>query len=93
MSTRPYGTASEKATDASECSTKKGPPVQDARPIQLPDPCDQRALARIRRQAALLDQHPENDAIDAWIEAVYDSNEWKGSAVIRTGGEGEDRRC
>jgi Antitoxin MazE-like len=92
MSTRPYGTASEKATDASQCGPK-GLPTLGARPIQMPDLRDPRVLARIRRQDALLAQHPENDAIDAWIEAVYDSNEWKRSAVIRAGGEGEDRRC
>jgi hypothetical protein len=29
-------------------------------------------LAEIRRQAAMMAQHPENDAIDAWIEAIFD---------------------
>jgi hypothetical protein len=33
--------------------------------------------AEIRRQGRLLAQHPENEAIDAWIEAVYDYSEWK----------------
>jgi Protein of unknown function (DUF3018) len=42
--------------------------------VDLRDP---RVLARIRRQRALLAQHPQNDPIDAWIEAVYDSSECK----------------
>jgi hypothetical protein len=29
-------------------------------------------LAEIRREAAMMSQHPENDAIDAWNEAMYD---------------------
>lgn len=29
-------------------------------------------LAEIRREAVLLAQHPENAAIDDWIDAVYD---------------------
>src|SRR5580704_12572515 len=29
-------------------------------------------LAEIRREAAMMAQHPENDAIDAWIEAITD---------------------
>jgi len=43
----------------------------------MPDLRDPRVLARIGRQGALLAQHPRDDAIDAWIEAVYDSSEWK----------------
>jgi hypothetical protein len=31
----------------------------------------------IRREAAMLSQHPENDAIDDWIEAAYDWSAWK----------------
>jgi hypothetical protein len=56
---------------------QNGPRTQSVRPIQMPDLRDQRVLAGIRRQGALLARHPENDPIDAWIEAVYDSSEWK----------------
>jgi hypothetical protein len=31
----------------------------------------------LRRQAKLMAQHPENDAIDAWNEAAYDWSGWK----------------
>lgn len=36
-----------------------------------------KAREEIRRQGALLAQHPENDEIDAWIEQMYDSSRWK----------------
>jgi antidote-toxin recognition MazE-like antitoxin len=39
-------------------------------------PRDPRISAHIERQAALIRQHPENDAIDDWIEAVYDWEEF-----------------
>ena len=30
-----------------------------------------------RLQAKIMARHPENDAIDEWIEAVYDWSAWK----------------
>jgi hypothetical protein len=33
-------------------------------------------LAAIRREGAMMRHHPENDAIDDWIEAVYDWDDW-----------------
>jgi len=53
--------------------------VQVLRPLQhqVPDLRDPRVRAAIRREAALLARHPENAAIDAWIEAVYDWSEWR----------------
>jgi hypothetical protein len=30
-----------------------------------------------RREAALMAQHPENEAIDEWIEAACDWDSWK----------------
>ena len=53
--------------------------AQGLRPVQhwVPDLRDPRVLADIRRQGRLLAQHPENDAIDDWIDAVYDWSEWK----------------
>jgi len=55
----------------------KGLRTQSVRPIQMPDLRDPQVVARMRRQGALLAQHPQNDAIDVRIEAVYDSSEWK----------------
>jgi len=48
--------------------------AQGLRPIQhwVPDLRDPRVRAAIRREAALLSRHPENAAIDDWIEAAYD---------------------
>ncbi|NVO15429.1 MAG: antitoxin MazE family protein [Rhodoplanes sp.] len=51
--------------------------AQGLRPVQhwVPDLRDPKVLADIRRQARLLAQHPENDAIDAWIDAVYEPDD------------------
>lgn len=48
--------------------------AQGLRPVQhwVPDLRNPRVRAAIRREAALLSRHPENAAIDNWIEAVYD---------------------
>jgi hypothetical protein len=53
--------------------------AQGLRPIQhwVPDLRDPRVRAAIRREAASLAKHPENAVIDAWIDAVYDWDEWK----------------
>ncbi len=51
---------------------------QGLRPVQhwVPDLRDPKVRAAIRREAAMLSKHPDNDAIDAWIEAVVDPAEW-----------------
>lgn len=51
--------------------------AQGLRPVQfwVPDLRNPTVLAEIKREAALLSKHPDNDAIDAWIEAVYDFDE------------------
>jgi len=53
--------------------------AQGLRPIQhwVPDLRDPRVRAAIRREAALLPLHPENAAIDDWIDAAYDWSELK----------------
>ena len=53
--------------------------AQGLRPVQfwVPDLRDPRVRADIRRQARLMAEHPENDAIDDWIEAAYDFSEWR----------------
>ena len=52
--------------------------AQGLRPIQhwVPDLRDPKVRAEIRREAALLAQHPDNAAIDDWIDAAYDWSEW-----------------
>ena len=51
--------------------------AQGLRPVQhwVPDLRNPRIRAAIGREAALLSQHPENSAIDDWIEAAYDSDD------------------
>ena len=53
--------------------------AQGLRPVQhwVPDLRDPRVRADLRRQGRLLAQHPENAAIDAWIDAMYDWSEWR----------------
>ena len=48
------------------------------RPVQfrVPDLRDPKVLADIRRQAKLMAQHPENDAIDDWLDAIRDPSDW-----------------
>lgn len=49
------------------------------RPVQhwVPDLRDPKVRADLRRQGKLLAQHPENEAIDAFIDTAYDWSEWK----------------
>jgi hypothetical protein len=53
--------------------------AQGLRPVQhlVPDLRDPRVRADLRRQGKLLAQHPKNDPIDEWIEAVYDTSDWR----------------
>jgi hypothetical protein len=53
--------------------------AQGLRPVQfwVPDLRDPKVVADLRRQAKLMAQHPENDAIDDWIEQVVDWEAWK----------------
>ena len=53
--------------------------AQGLRPVQhwVPDVRDPKVRADLRRQGRLLARHPENDEIDAWIEAVYDTSGWR----------------
>jgi Protein of unknown function (DUF3018) len=53
--------------------------TQGLRPVEywVPDLRNPRVLAEIQREAALLAQHPDNAALDDWIDAAYDWSEWK----------------
>jgi nicotinamide mononucleotide adenylyltransferase len=53
--------------------------AQGLRPIQhwVPDLRDPTVKAQIRKEAALLAKHPENDEIDRWIEANADLSGWR----------------
>jgi hypothetical protein len=49
------------------------------RPVQhwVPDLRDPKVRADLLRQGKLLARHPENEEIDAFIDAAYDWSEWK----------------
>jgi hypothetical protein len=53
--------------------------AQGLRPVQhwVPDIRDPKVRADLRRQGRLLGRHPENAAIDAWIERMYDWDAWR----------------
>jgi hypothetical protein len=52
--------------------------AQGLRPVQhwVPDLRDPKVLAEIRREIKLMAQHPENDAIDDWLDAIRDPKDW-----------------
>lgn len=52
--------------------------AQGLRPVQhwVPDLREARVRAAIRREAALLPRHPDNTALDDWLDAVRDTNDW-----------------
>jgi nicotinamide mononucleotide adenylyltransferase len=53
--------------------------AQGLRPVQywVPDLRDPKVRADLRRQGRLLARYPQNDPIDTWIEAVYDTSGWR----------------
>jgi nicotinamide mononucleotide adenylyltransferase len=53
--------------------------AQGLRPVQhwVPDVRDPKVRADLLRQGKLLARFPENDPIDEWIEAVYDTSGWR----------------
>ncbi len=53
-------------------------PAQGLPPAQfrVPDLRNPKVVADIRRQAKLMAQHPENDAIDDWLDAIRDPSDW-----------------
>lgn len=53
--------------------------AQGLRPVQhwVPDLRDPKVRAALRREIAAMAKHPENGALDDWIEHIYDFSEWK----------------
>jgi Protein of unknown function (DUF3018) len=66
-------TPQKRVTSRSERS-----PAQERLPVRfrVPDLRDPKVVADIRRQAKLMAQHPENDAIDDWLDAIRDPSDW-----------------
>jgi antidote-toxin recognition MazE-like antitoxin len=52
--------------------------AQGLRPVQhwVPDLRDPKVLAAIRREGAMLSKHPEDAAIDDWLDTVRDPEDW-----------------
>jgi hypothetical protein len=52
--------------------------AQGLRPVQhwVPDLRDASIRAAIRREAAQLARHPDNAALDDWLDAVRDPRDW-----------------
>jgi hypothetical protein len=52
--------------------------AQGLRPVQhwVPDLRDPKVLAEIRREGAMLSKHPEDAAIDDWLDTVRDPEDW-----------------
>jgi hypothetical protein len=51
--------------------------AQGLRPVQhwVPDLRNPRVLREIRREAAMLSKHPEDAAIDDWLDTVRDPDD------------------
>jgi hypothetical protein len=79
MATTPKRKVKRRTSQQHNASRRTRPPAQELRPVQfrVPDLRDPKVVADLRRQAKLMAQHPENDAIDDWIEQVYDWESWK----------------
>ena len=76
MATTPKKKAKPRTSQQRNASRRQrlqSPPAQ----FRVPDLRDPKVLAELRREAKLMAQHPENDAIDDWIESVYDWESWK----------------
>jgi len=52
--------------------------AQGLRPVQhwVPDLKNPKIREAIRREAAMLAKHPDNAAIDAWLDTVRDPSDW-----------------
>lgn len=52
--------------------------AQGLRPVQhwVPDLRDPSILKEIRREGTMLSRHPENKAIDDWLDTVRDPEGW-----------------
>lgn len=52
--------------------------AQGLRPVQhwVPDLRDPKVLAELRHEGAMMARHPDNDAIDDWLDKVRDPADW-----------------
>lgn len=80
MPTDPHKPTSQTACDPL-ASLRERLRTQGLRPIvrSAPDIRDPQFLADLPREAAMMASHPENDALDDWIEQVTDWEAWRHS--------------
>ncbi len=79
MATTPKKTKAKPRTPQQRMAARRARlRAQGLRPVQhwVPDLRNPKVLADIRREAKLMAQHLENDAIDDWLDAVRDSKDW-----------------
>lgn len=52
--------------------------AQGLRPVQhwVPDLRDPKVLADIHHEGAMMAKHPDNDALDDWLDKVRDPADW-----------------
>ena len=52
--------------------------AQGLRPVQhwVPDLNNPKVRAAVLREAALLAKHPDNAAVDEWLDAIRDPRDW-----------------
>jgi len=78
MATTPKKKAKPRTPKQRMASRRERLRAQGLRPVQhwVPDLRDPRILAEIRREGAMMSQHPENAAIDDWLDTIRDPDDW-----------------
>jgi hypothetical protein len=78
MATTPKKKAKPRTPRQRMASRRERLRAQGLRPVQhwVPDLRDPRILKEIRREAAMLSKHPEDAAIDDWLDTVRDPADW-----------------
>jgi Protein of unknown function (DUF3018) len=68
MSRFPHGTDPKKG---------EAPHTAAAHGFAVPDLRDPKDISKIRHEIKIMARHPDNDAINDWIESGYDWESWK----------------
>jgi Protein of unknown function (DUF3018) len=78
MATTPKKKAKPRTPKQRMASRRERLRAQGLRPVQhwVPDLRDPRILAEIQREGAMMSQHPENAAIDDWLDTIRDPDDW-----------------
>ena len=78
MATTPKKKAKPRTPRQRMASRRERLRAQGLRPVQhwVPDLRDPKVLVEIRREGARLSKHPDNAAIDDWLDMVRDPGDW-----------------